>query len=269
MWQTGVSTAGCHLHVDVRPGGVVSQVVRVAAQLLTAEGETPLSDTRVEFAGMPARTDAEGRFELTHVLTPGAYPLEALAPDGRFWSRILTVHGGRNVVRLALAGAPAIAARPRLRLRITRRQGDAVLVLVANEGRAVARDINWSAVAVAGGPGVISVAPRRLSGLAPGETAPILVRLSTATGPPEFRLLATYGDLAGRGRTVALRAGGTPGAMQLASRGEREAPTAESDAEPPTAPAESPPPEPMSLLPGLPQPPRPAEAQPPVPTPSK
>ena len=256
MLLTGINTNGCHLHVDVRPEGVVSQVVRLHGRVLAEDGRTPVPGARLDLAGMPAVTDGQGRFSITHVLTPRRHLLEALTPSGALWTQALYLQGGVNEVVVRLAPGLAQRSAPLLVIRAVREPvatGDRpVMVAVTNEGNATARNLRWAAMSVTSGPEVVDVEPSTLGTLAPGETAMVQVTTRAGGGPRElgFRLLATYGDLRGKERTVALAVGADRLGPRLASRGDKGAKGAEDDGanQPDEAPAE---PEPASVLPGM------------------
>lgn len=67
MADCGVNTDACHVHVDVRPGGPQSRMVAVQGQVTDPSGN-PVAGATVKMAGMPVRTNAEGRYLLKHIL---------------------------------------------------------------------------------------------------------------------------------------------------------------------------------------------------------
>jgi hypothetical protein len=67
MTDCGVNTDACHVHVDVRPGGPQSRMVAVQGQVTDPSGN-PVAGATVKMAGMPVRTNAEGRYLLKHIL---------------------------------------------------------------------------------------------------------------------------------------------------------------------------------------------------------
>src|SRR5205814_1337715 len=79
MTDTHVNTDHCHVHVDVRESGAQSSIVEVAGRVTDAGGN-PVPGAWVRLAGMPAVTNAEGRYRLKHVLTPRDYDLQVEAP---------------------------------------------------------------------------------------------------------------------------------------------------------------------------------------------
>lgn len=67
MADCGVNTQACHVHVDVRPGGPQSRLVVLQGRI-TDPGGNPQAGATVRLAGMPIRTNADGRYLLKHIL---------------------------------------------------------------------------------------------------------------------------------------------------------------------------------------------------------
>jgi hypothetical protein len=101
MTSCNVNTAGCHVHVDVRDSGARSSVVRVAGRVMDRVG-APVEGAVVRLAGMPARTNGEGRFTIKHVLVPREYELEVRAPDGTLRKQPVEVRAEETAVAVAL-----------------------------------------------------------------------------------------------------------------------------------------------------------------------
>lgn len=109
MTQCHVNTAGCHVHLDVREEGARSQIVRVVGRLADPAGR-PVPGALVRLAGMPAVTNAAGRFSLKHVVVPGEMNLEIEAPgQPRTLQPILVGDSGAELA-LTLPAAAATTA---------------------------------------------------------------------------------------------------------------------------------------------------------------
>jgi hypothetical protein len=177
-WVEPISESGGHLHVDFREGGQRSGPVTLQGKVLdTATGE-PVAGAQLLLAGMPATTDAEGRFTLRHVLTPRDRNLAVTAEGYQPLSQAVPIRIGGNRVDLKLTSAP----RPRLTARAgasawkDEEAGLAVTeIRVRNTGTRAALDLVLAAAAPEGAPAPVAIAPARLASLLPGAETTVRV----------------------------------------------------------------------------------------------
>jgi hypothetical protein len=113
MLACHVNTTGCHVHVDVRESGSTTVLTRVSGRV-TDEAGRPVPGVSLLLAGMPASTNADGRFALKHVLSPRQYTLEVRYPGAKPASRFVEVRDGEVDVSLRVdtSGMPASARLP-------------------------------------------------------------------------------------------------------------------------------------------------------------
>jgi hypothetical protein len=216
-WVEPLSESGGHLHVDFREGGQRSGQVTLKGRVLDVETGEPVAGARVLLAGMPAASDAAGRFALRHVLTPRERDVAVTAEGYQPLSQAVPIRTGSNSVDFRLASGP----RPRLVAHIgvaawaNEASGLATAELrLRNTGERAARNLSLVAAAPQGAPPPVAVAPARLDTLAVGAEATI--RLTFKVGakeeptPEKVVLRLKGGDAEGVARSQRLVAEWTP-----------------------------------------------------------
>jgi hypothetical protein len=175
-WVEPLSESGGHLHVDFRDGGQRSGKTTLKGRVLDVETGEPVAGAQIKLAGMPAASDAAGRFVLRHVLTPREREVAATAEGYQPLSQAVPIRIGANSVELRLASGP----RPRLVARAgatswkDEGKGLAMLaVRVRNTGERAARDLSLVVSAPQGAPAPVAVSPARLAALPAGGEATV------------------------------------------------------------------------------------------------
>lgn len=187
--ETEEHAGGYHLHVDFRAGGPRSACVSLKGRVLDAETGEPVVGALVRVAGMPARTDAEGRFALRHVLTPRERRVAVTAQGYQPLTQAVPISAGANTCELRLRSEP----RPRLVATLApavwknERDGLAVAELrLRNTGERPARNVAVAAAVPEGAPPAVAVSPPRLEEVPPGEQVKLRLAFKvTPTQNPE------------------------------------------------------------------------------------
>jgi hypothetical protein len=205
MTDTHVNTDHCHVHVDVREQGAQSAIVRVAGRVTDAGGN-PVPGATVRLAGMPAVTNADGRYVLKHVVTPRDYDLLVEAPGLEPVTQKVSVVPATTLASVQL---PA-GEKPTLTARAAGTETDAagkvnVRLAVRNIGRSPAMGVTLAAAS--GAASVVGPpAPADIRSLGPGKEQVVLIQLASRGGlpaagaPAVFKLTASFRTPAGEAR---------------------------------------------------------------------
>ena len=209
MTDCHVGTDGCHVHVDVRPGGAQSQVVRVSGTVQDPAGRN-LAGAIIRLAGMPTVTNSAGAFSLKHVLTPRQYELEVDSPTHGTITQAVDVTGPETKVDVRIPLQPQATLLARIDGVKRWKDVAAVRVVVRNAGFAPAAELKLEA-APPPSLRLQSLQPESVPLLQPGGEAPFTLRL---TAPPTMldgeilssgvQLTARYQTPGGQGRVQTL-----------------------------------------------------------------
>lgn len=198
MLDCHVNTDGCHVHVDVRVSGARSSLVRVSGQVNDPYGN-PVGGATVRVAGMPAVTNAQGRYQLKHVLTPGAYTAEVEAPGrGVINQPINVVPETQLTVQVPADPQPTLTARVVVSSVTTDSAGNAtVQVALRNVGMSAAQGLGIAVTSAAPNTSVQSITPTTLTNLNAGMENQFQIQVtvpgkSDAAATVPLQITATY-----------------------------------------------------------------------------
>ncbi|MFN3648796.1 MAG: carboxypeptidase regulatory-like domain-containing protein [Armatimonadota bacterium] len=181
MEVCNVNTAGCHVHVDVRPSGARSQVVRVNGTVQDEAGR-PIVGATVKLAGMPATTDERGAYTLKHVLTPRQYELVVEAAGRGEIKQTVNVSGETLTASIRVPSNPQPFLVARLAGAELASRGGTVQIAVRNAGGSAARQLELETAAMHEQPRPLpEMSPEELPALQPGEEVMVNVEVPEAT----------------------------------------------------------------------------------------
>jgi hypothetical protein len=201
MTSCQVNTDGCHVHVDVRPGGPQSRIVTVTGTVQDST-EKRLPGVVVRLAGMPARTNARGMFALKHVVTPRQYELEVDAPNQGAVIQPVDLSSGAAKVEVRIPVQPQATLTARLEGVKRWKEVAALQVVVRNAGFAPAVALKLEA-APPPSLRVQAVQPDAVPLLQPGAETRFTLRLIAPPTMADAAILAMGIPLTARYQTAA------------------------------------------------------------------
>jgi hypothetical protein len=184
LLQSGPNTDLCHVHVDVRKGGPRSRIVELRGTL-TDSTKTPVPGASITMAGIGAVTNAQGKFMLRHVLTPGQYVLEARGATG-VASQMVNIGAKQEALALVLPGgsAPSLTATL-VKSERSESGGLEALINVKNIGAGEARSVRLTAVSPMDPSAAGNTLPNVLASLAPDAQMAFRVQLPLTLPEPD------------------------------------------------------------------------------------
>jgi hypothetical protein len=186
MLDCHVNTDGCHVHVDVRDEGPRSVVATVSGQV-TDPTNNPVPNASVKLAGMPAVTNAAGRYQIKHVVTPGqTLDLQVVAQGRGEITRQVTLQGDTLEFPVSIPADPMptfiATAEPAAR---DGAGASTVRLELKNVGMSEARLVKVTVTAVDPMVQISSVLPAELASIAAGSEGGFSIQMLMKDTAPD------------------------------------------------------------------------------------